>query len=94
LDVFEKSWLVVFTHLLEGVVPKLFVLTCIETDVVLAVPISSGVIHPHIIPIVSQYEGKRVLLPIEDPISAGTKQPMLKDNHRLTDYFLASTWFV
>lgn len=55
-DELEQSWLIISPHFHKGIVPEFLVTLWFQVNVVLAVPIPSGVIHPNIIAILCQNE--------------------------------------
>ena len=55
---FEQGRLIVLAHLYKGVIPELLIALWFQVDVMLAVPIAPRVVHPHVIPVVSQDEGQ------------------------------------
>lgn len=56
----EKGRLIIVSKLLKAKIPVFGVHSGVKVGVVLAKPIASVVVHPHVVPLVSHYKSQRV----------------------------------
>lgn len=80
VDVGEKCRQVVVCHMLEGKLPKLFVLVWVVLGMVPGMLVSSAVAQPHVVSLVRQHESRRFVLVVDEPGVRTIEQAMLQDD--------------
>lgn len=80
VDIGEQCRQVVIGHMLEGKLPKLFVLVWVVLRMVPRVLVSSAVAQPHIVSLVRQHESRSLVFVIDQPCVRTIEEAMLQDD--------------